>query len=59
MKCGLEKNIFEIPPCAHRVILITEFALLIKTPHFYEVWYFVNKIALTHCEKKLFYENFF
>ena len=24
------KNIFEIPPCAHHVIFITEFALLIK-----------------------------
>ena len=24
------KNIFEIPPCAHHVIFITEFVLLIK-----------------------------
>ena len=28
------KNIFEIPPCAHIVIFITEFVLLIKTPPF-------------------------
>ena len=32
VKSGLEKNIFEIPPCAHHVIFITEFVLLIKTP---------------------------
>ena len=25
------KNIFEIPPCAHHVIFITEFVLLIKS----------------------------
>ena len=31
------KNIFEIPPCAHHVIFITEFVLLTKTPPFYEV----------------------
>ena len=31
------KNIFEIPPCAHHVIFITEFVLLIKIPPFYEV----------------------
>ena len=31
------KNIFEIPPCAHHVIFITEFVLLIKTPPFYNV----------------------
>ena len=27
----------EIPPCAHHVIFITEFVLLIKIPPFYEV----------------------
>ena len=27
----------EIPPCAHHVIFITDFVLLIKTPPFYEV----------------------
>ena len=31
------KNIFGIPPCAHHVILITEFVLLTKTAPFYEV----------------------
>ena len=31
------KNIFEIPPCAHYVIFITEFVLLTKTPPFFEV----------------------
>ena len=42
MKSGL-KNIFEIPPCAHHVIFITEFVLLIKTPLFYEVNLFIRK----------------
>ena len=27
----------EIPPCAHHVIFVTEFVLLIKIPPFYEV----------------------
>jgi hypothetical protein len=27
----------EIPPCAHNVIFVTEFVLLIKTPPFYDV----------------------
>jgi hypothetical protein len=31
------RNIFEIPPCTHHVIFITEFVLLIKIPPFYEV----------------------
>jgi hypothetical protein len=34
---GFRKNVFEIPPCTHHVIFITEFVLLIKTPLFYEV----------------------
>ena len=42
VKSGLE-NIFEIPPCAHHVIFITEFILLIKTPLFYEVISFNRK----------------
>ena len=37
------KNIFEIPPCAHHVIFITEFVLLIKTPISYEVHSFIRK----------------
>ena len=37
------KNIFEIPPCAHHAIFITEFVLLIKTPLFYEVNSFNRK----------------
>ena len=42
-KIGLGKNIFEIPPCAHHVIFITEFVLLIKIPPFYEVNSFSRK----------------
>ena len=34
---NMPQEFLEIPPCAHHVILITEFVLLIKTPHFYEV----------------------
>ena len=41
------KNIFEIPPCAHHVIFITEFVVLIKTPLFYEVNSF-NRKWLAH-----------
>ena len=37
------KNIFEIPPCDHLVIFITEFVLLTKTPPFYEVNSFNRK----------------
>jgi hypothetical protein len=37
------KNSFEIPPCAHHVISITEFVLLIKIPPFYEVNSFNRK----------------
>ena len=39
------KNIFEIPPCAHHVILITELVLL-TTPPFYEVNSFDRKWCL-------------
>ena len=37
----------EIPPCAHHVIFITEFVLLIKTPPFNEVNSF-NRKWLAH-----------
>ena len=37
------KNIFEIPPCTHHVIFITESVLLIKIPPFYEVNSFNRK----------------
>ena len=43
VKSGLEKIIFEIPPCAHHVIFITEFVLLIKTLPFYEVNSFLGQ----------------
>ena len=43
VKSGLEKNILEIPPFVHHVIFITEFVLLIKTPHFYEANSFDRK----------------
>jgi hypothetical protein len=39
----------EIPPCAHHVIFITEFVLLIKTPPFYKVNSF-NRKWLAHGE---------
>ena len=44
--CGLKfhlsyvdmpQDFLEIPPCAHHVIFITEFVLLMKIPPFYEV----------------------
>jgi hypothetical protein len=50
--CGLKFHLLyginvdmppEIPQCAHHVIFITEFVLLIKTPHFYEVNSFNRK----------------
>ena len=47
VKSGLEKNVFEISPCAHHVIFITEFVLLTKTPPFYEVNLF-NRKWLAH-----------
>jgi hypothetical protein len=37
------KNIFQIRPCAYRVIFITEFVLLIKITPFYEVNTFNRK----------------
>ena len=43
VKSGLEKFFLEIPPFAHHVIFITEFVLLIKTPHFYEANSFDRK----------------
>ena len=43
VKSGLEKIFFEIPPCAHQVIFIIEFVLLIKSPLFYEVNSFNRK----------------
>ena len=36
----------EIPPCANHVIFITEFALLIKTPPYYEVNSFIIENGL-------------
>ena len=47
LKKWSRKNIFEIPPCAHHVIFITEFVLLIKTPLFYDVNSF-NRKWLAH-----------
>ena len=37
------KIFFEIPPCVHHVIFITEIVLLTKTPQFYEVNSFNRK----------------
>ena len=62
------KNIFEILPCAHHVIFITKFVLLIKTPLFYEVNSFNRKwlahggiskiIILDHFSQLFFGQNF-
>ena len=41
------RNFLEIPPCTHHEIFIAEFALLIKTPPFYEVNSF-NRKQLAH-----------
>ena len=43
VKSGLENFFLEIPPFAHHVIFMTEFVLLIKTPHFYEANSFDRK----------------
>ena len=50
------KNVFEIPQCAQQVIFITEFALLIKTPLFYEVNSF-NRKWLAHERIKLIFSR--
>jgi hypothetical protein len=49
------KNIFEIPPCAHHVIFITEFVLLIKIPPFYEVNSFNRKCQAHGRISKIFF----
>ena len=53
------KNIFEIPPCSHHVILITEFVLLIKTPPFYEVNLFNRKRQAHGGISKIFFLDHF
>ena len=49
-----QKNIFEISPCAHRVIFITEFVLLTKTPPFYEVNLIENGGPMKEFQKYFF-----
>jgi hypothetical protein len=53
------KNIFEIPPCAHHVIFITEFVLLIKIPPFYEVNSFNRKCQAHGGISKIFFLDHF
>ena len=48
VKSGLENFFLEIPPFAHHVIFITEFVLLIKTPHFYEAFEAFDRKWLEH-----------
>ena len=52
----LQHIFLEIPPCAHNVIFITEFLLLIKTPSFYEVNSFLieNSLRLEEFQKYFF-----
>jgi hypothetical protein len=51
--------LFEIPPCAHHVIFITEFVLLIKTPSFYEVNSFDRKWLAHGGISKIFFQTTF
>jgi hypothetical protein len=53
------KNIFEIPPCAHHVIFITEYVLLIKIPPFYEVNSFHRKCQAHVGISKIFFLDHF
>ena len=53
------KIIFEIPPCAHHVIFITEFLLLIKIPPFYEVNSFNRKWQAHGGISKIFFLDHF
>ena len=63
--CGLKFHlsyvdiILEIPPCAHLVIFITEFALLIKIPPFYEVNSFNRKWQAHGGISKIFFLDHF
>jgi hypothetical protein len=57
-KCS-RKNIFEISPCAHHVIFITEFVLLIKNPPFYEVNSFNRKWGAHGGIPKIFFLDHF
>ena len=56
---GSRKNIFEIPPCDHQVIFITEFVLLIKIPPFYEVNSFIRKWQAHGGISKIFFVDLF
>ena len=53
------KNNFEIPPCAHNVIFITEFILLIKIPSFYKVNSFNRKCQAHGGISKIFFLDHF
>ena len=54
------KSFLEISPCAHHVIFVTEFELLIKTPPFYEVNSFKieNSLRVEEFQKYFFYTTF-
>ena len=45
----------EISPCANRVIFVTEFELLIKTPPFYEV----NSFKIENCLRMEYFQKYF
>ena len=50
---------WEISPCAHHVIFITEFVLLIKIPPFYEVNLFNRKRQVHGGISKIFFLDHF
>ena len=59
VKSGIGKIFLEIPPCAHYVIFITEFVLLIKIPPFYEVNLFNRKRQVHGGISKIFFLDHF
>ena len=54
------KIFFEIPPCAEKVIIVTEFVILCKNPPLYEVNQIVQKwLAHGEIPKIFFLDHFF
>jgi hypothetical protein len=51
--------VFEIPPCAHPVIFVTEFVILIKTPPLFEVNSFNRKWLVHGGISKIFFLDHF
>ena len=49
-----QKKIVEIPPCAKKVIFITEFVFLDLNPHFYGVNQEVKALRMEEFQKSFF-----